>query len=63
MLRLGAATFLKIQLGCEICAQALDGREALKLAETTRPDVAVIDIGLPCTRSMNNAWVRARRGN
>jgi DNA-binding NarL/FixJ family response regulator len=47
MLRLGAATFLKIQLDCEICAQASDGREALKLAQATRPDVAVIDIGLP----------------
>ena len=47
MLRLGAATFLKLQLGCEICAQAADGREALKLAETTRPDVAVVDLGLP----------------
>jgi DNA-binding NarL/FixJ family response regulator len=47
MLRLGAATFLRIQLGCEICAQVSDGREALKMAETTRPDVAVIDLGLP----------------
>jgi DNA-binding NarL/FixJ family response regulator len=47
MLRLGTATFLKIQIGCEICGEASDGREALKLAESTRPDVAVIDLGLP----------------
>jgi DNA-binding NarL/FixJ family response regulator len=47
MLRLGTATFLKAQIGCEICAEASDGREALKLAELTRPDVAVIDLGLP----------------
>jgi DNA-binding NarL/FixJ family response regulator len=47
MLRLGTATFLKLQIGCEICAQASDGREALKLAESTLPDVAVIDLGLP----------------
>lgn len=47
ILRLGTATFLKLQIGCEICAQASDGREALKLAESTRPDVAVIDLGLP----------------
>ena len=47
MLRLGTATFLKTQVGCEICAEASDGREALKLAESTRPDVAVLDLGLP----------------
>jgi DNA-binding NarL/FixJ family response regulator len=47
MLRLGTATFLTLQLGCEICAQTPDGREALKLAESTHPDVAVIDLGLP----------------
>jgi DNA-binding NarL/FixJ family response regulator len=47
MLRLGTATFLKTQIGCEICGEASDGREALKLAESTRPDVAVIDLGLP----------------
>jgi DNA-binding NarL/FixJ family response regulator len=47
MLRLGTATFLKLQIGCEICAEASDGRQALKLAESTRPNVAVIDLGLP----------------
>ncbi len=47
MLRVGAATFLQLHLGCVICAQASDGREALKLAESTRPNVAVIDLGLP----------------
>jgi DNA-binding NarL/FixJ family response regulator len=47
MLRLGTATFLKLELGCEICAETADGREALKLAESTRPNVAVIDLGLP----------------
>jgi DNA-binding NarL/FixJ family response regulator len=47
MLRMGAATFLRVQLGCVICAQAADGREALRLAQSTRPNVAVIDLGLP----------------
>jgi DNA-binding NarL/FixJ family response regulator len=47
ILRLGTATFLKVQIGCEICAEASDGRQALKLAESTRPDVAVLDLGLP----------------
>jgi DNA-binding NarL/FixJ family response regulator len=47
MLRLGTARFLKVRLGCEICAEAANGRDALKLAESTRPNVAVIDLGLP----------------
>ena len=46
-IRLGTATFLKLQLACEICAEASDGREALKLAESARPDVAVVDLELP----------------
>ncbi|MDB6059685.1 MAG: DNA-binding response regulator, partial [Verrucomicrobiales bacterium] len=47
IIRLGTATFLKTLIGCDICAETADGREALKLAEQTHPDVAVIDLGLP----------------
>jgi len=44
---MGTAMFLKLRLGCEICAETADGREALKLAESTQPDVAVMDLDLP----------------
>ncbi len=47
MVRLGTGAFLKLELGCVICAETGDGREALKLTESTRPDVAVVDLGLP----------------
>ena len=47
IIRLGVASVLQAQLGCEICAQAGDGREALKLVESIRPDVAIVDLGLP----------------
>lgn len=47
IVRLGTGTFLKAFVGCDICAETADGRDALKLAESTRPDVAVIDLGLP----------------
>ncbi len=47
IIRLGVASALEDQLGCEICAQAGDGRQALKLVESTHPDVAVVDLGLP----------------
>jgi DNA-binding NarL/FixJ family response regulator len=47
IIRLGVASTLQAQLECEICAQASEGREALKLVESTHPDVAVVDLGLP----------------
>jgi DNA-binding NarL/FixJ family response regulator len=33
--------------GWSICAEAADGRQAVILAEQERPDVAVLDIGMP----------------
>ena len=45
--RMGVASFLRHELGCDICAETADGRDALKLAESTKPDVAVVDVGLP----------------
>ncbi len=47
IIRLGVASALQAQLQCQICAEASDGREALKLVESTHPDVAVVDLGLP----------------
>lgn len=34
-------------LGHEVVAQACDGREAVELAESTRPDLLLLDIGMP----------------
>lgn len=47
ILRMGTAAFLVSKLNCEICGQAANGREALRLAESAQPNVAVIDLGLP----------------
>ena len=47
IIRLGVASALQAQMLCEICAEASDGREALKLVESTKPHVAVVDLGLP----------------
>ncbi len=47
IIRLGVASALAAQLDCEICAEASDGREALKLVAVTHPHVAVVDLGLP----------------
>ena len=67
VIRLGTGAFLKLELGCEICAETGDGREALKLAESTRPDVAVIDRApahpapstMPIAANSSSAWTTA----
>jgi two-component system, response regulator PdtaR len=33
--------------GLEVCAQARDGAEAVELARTARPDVALLDVKMP----------------
>jgi signal transduction histidine kinase len=58
------ALFLKI--GGHVVATAFDGEEALAAAETFRPDVALIDLGMPklngyevCRRIRASEWGRA----
>ena len=38
---------MRSQAGWEVVAEASDGKEAVELALATRPDVAVLDFGLP----------------
>lgn len=45
--RMGLRTTLQQSNMIEIVGEASDGIEGLKLLETSRPDVAVVDIGLP----------------
>ena len=33
--------------GFEVCAEARDGREAVELARTARPDLAILDVKMP----------------
>jgi response regulator NasT len=35
------------QAGLEVCAEARDGQEAVDLARSTQPDVAVLDVKMP----------------
>jgi DNA-binding NarL/FixJ family response regulator len=60
--RLGATNLLETMANCKVCAEAANGRDALKLAASTRPDVAVIDLDLPAlnglelTRQIRRSW-------
>jgi two-component system response regulator NreC len=47
VMRRGLRLVLEQQKDFEIVGEASDGREAVKLAETVKPDVAVLDITMP----------------
>jgi DNA-binding NarL/FixJ family response regulator len=47
ILRRRLRTLLQEHQGCEVVAEASDGREAVRLAEAHRPDIAVIGLAIP----------------
>jgi DNA-binding NarL/FixJ family response regulator len=47
VLRVGLRALLAARAEWEVCGEAADGREAVRLAELLRPDVVVTDLGLP----------------
>lgn len=47
VVRTGLRTMVESQAGWEVCAEASDGREAIEKASKLKPDVAVLDIGVP----------------
>jgi DNA-binding NarL/FixJ family response regulator len=47
IVRHGLVSLLKSHAGWEICGEAGDGREAVDKAKLLRPDVIIMDIGMP----------------
>ena len=47
VVRAGLRTLLETKKGWQVCAEAVNGREAVEKTEGTKPDVAVVDIGMP----------------
>ena len=47
IVRRGVRDVLAAQPGWEICAEAADGREAVRLGLQEKPDVAILDVSLP----------------
>lgn len=47
ILRKGLRLLLERERDFEVIGEASNGREAIELAERTRPDVAIMDIGMP----------------
>jgi DNA-binding NarL/FixJ family response regulator len=54
MVRQGIRALLERE-GFEVVAEAMDGREAVKLAEKLKPDVAVLDIAMPLLNGIDAA--------
>ncbi len=47
VVRAGLRTLLDSRVGWQVCAEAVDGRDAVEKAAKYKPDVAVLDIGMP----------------
>ena len=46
-----------LEPGCEIVGQAADGRDLLAVAEKVRPDIVVLDIGMPLLNGLDAARI------
>src|SRR3954447_12519597 len=61
VVRAGLRTILQSQTGWEVVAEASDGKEAIDRALATRPDIAVLDFGLPTINGVEaTRQIRAR---
>jgi DNA-binding NarL/FixJ family response regulator len=47
IVRRGLCALLRQHEGWEVCGEASDGREALEMARQLKPDVVIVDIGMP----------------
>ena len=47
VVRQGVRKSIENEAGWEVCGEAADGRAAVALAEQLKPDVIVMDIGMP----------------
>ena len=53
--RKGIRALLENHPGWEVCAEAKDGREAVEFADRLRPDVLLLDIGMPNLNGLDAA--------
>jgi DNA-binding NarL/FixJ family response regulator len=47
IVRRGLCALLQKHEGWEVCGEASDGREAVEMAKRLKPDVVIVDIGMP----------------
>ena len=47
VVRKGLVSLLQAQPDWQVCGEAADGREAVEKAQQLKPDVVILDIGMP----------------
>src|SRR5947209_17472505 len=60
VVRHGVRTLLETNAGWKVVAQASDGREAVRKVRESKPDLAVLDIGMPLLNGLEAARQIAR---
>jgi DNA-binding NarL/FixJ family response regulator len=55
VVRAGLRTLLESRKGWEVCAEAADGREAVDKALKLKPDILILDIGMPLLNGVEAA--------
>src|ERR1700687_2612306 len=48
---------LEIQIGFEICGEAVDGVDAIEKAKELKPDLVLLDLVMPRMNGIEAAWV------
>lgn len=61
VVRKGLRFLLERQADMEVVGEAADGRQAVRLAETSNPDIAIIDIAMPLLNGIEAAGQMMRR--
>jgi two-component system, NarL family, response regulator NreC len=61
IVRRGMRALLETEPGIEIVAEASDGQEALRLCETTHPDVVILDVAMPSLNGIDVATQARKR--
>lgn len=55
IVRQGIRALLLVHPGWEVCGEAADGREAVRKAAELKPDIAIMDIGMPNLNGLSAA--------
>lgn len=53
VVRQGICSLLKSNPGWEVCGEATDGRQAVEMAKSLKPDMVILDIGMPALNGLD----------
>jgi len=56
VIRKALVSLLQAQPNWSICGEAAEGHEAVKKAQRSKPDVVVLDVGMPRLNGLEGTW-------